>query len=241
MITLALSLVAVPAMAKTTILALGDSLTAGYGLPQDEGLVPQLNAWLAANGSDAVVLNAGVSGDTTAGGLARVDWALTPDVQAMIVTLGGNDLLRGLPPENARANIDAILAKAQAKKLPVLLVALTAPGNYGPAYKADFNALYPDLAKKYDTLFMPNFFSAVADGSGTKIDQSFIQSDGIHPNATGVKRIVKSLGPKVQELIGRVTGDHAALSLRPTVQKANLVRDGQNTGFYCRLPLQRAP
>jgi acyl-CoA thioesterase-1 len=202
-ITLALLLVAVPAAAKTTILALGDSLTAGYGLPEGDGLVPQLNDWLAANGTDAVVLNAGVSGDTTAGGLARVDWALTPEVQAMIVTLGGNDLLRGLPPANARANIDAILAKAQTRNLPVLLVAMRAPGNFGPAYEADFNALYPDLAQKYGTLLVENFFAPIADGSGVAIDQSYIQPDGIHPNAEGVRRVVESLGPRVQELMER--------------------------------------
>ncbi len=204
-ITLALSLVALPVAAKTTILALGDSLTAGYGLPEGEGLVPQLNAWLADKGVDAEVLNGGVSGDTTAGGLARVDWALTPEVQAMIVTLGGNDVLRGLPPANARQNIDAILEKAKERHLPVLLVAMKAPGNFGPGYADDFNSLYPDLAQKYHTLLMPNFFAAIADSTGTAIDQSFIQPDGIHPNAEGVKRIVETLGPQVQELIARVS------------------------------------
>ncbi len=203
-LTLALSVSAMAAQAQTTILALGDSLTAGYGLPDGEGLVPQLNAWLSAKGVDAVVLNAGVSGDTTAGGLARVDWALTPEVQAMIVTLGGNDLLRGLPPANARANIDAILAQAAERKLPVLLVAMRAPGNFGPAYEADFNAIYPDLAAKYGTLLVENFFAPVADSTGAAIDRSFIQPDGIHPNALGVRRIVESLGPRVQELMTRV-------------------------------------
>jgi len=204
-VTMALSLMAFPVAARTTILALGDSLTAGYGLPEGEGLVPQLNDWLSAHGVDAQVLNGGVSGDTTAGGLARLDWALTPQVQAMIVTLGGNDVLRGLPPANARANIDAILAKAKAAHLPVLLVAMKAPGNFGPEYAADFNSLYPDLAKKYDTLLVDNFFAAVADSSGAAIDQSYIQPDGIHPNAKGVKRIVESLGPRVQDLLARVT------------------------------------
>lgn len=204
-VTLALSLVALPAAAKTTILALGDSLTAGYGLPEGEGLVPQLNDWLAANGADVQVLNAGVSGDTTAGGLSRLDWALDAQVQAMIVTLGGNDLLRGLPPAAARANIDAILAKAQARNLPVLLVAMKAPGNFGPEYEAAFNAIYPDLAQKYETLLVENFFAAVADSTGTAIDQAYIQPDGIHPNAQGVTRIVDSLGPRVEELAARVT------------------------------------
>lgn len=204
-LTLALSLIALPAAATTTILALGDSLTAGYGLPEGEGLVPQLNLWLAENGVDAEVLNAGVSGDTTAGGLARLDWAMTPQVQAMIVTLGGNDLLRGLPPANARANIEAILSKAQTAQLPVLLVAMKAPGNFGPEYAAAFDAIYPELAQKYDTLLVENFFAAIADETGAAVDQSYIQPDGIHPDAAGVVRIVDSLGPPVIELIARAT------------------------------------
>ncbi len=205
MLAIALTFAGLPVQAKTTILALGDSLTAGYGLPEGDGLVPQLNAWLASRGVDAEVLNAGVSGDTTAGGLARLDWSLTPQVQAMIVTLGGNDLLRGLPPSNARANIEAILTRAAADKLPVLLIAMKAPGNFGPAYERDFNAIYPDLAAKYGTLLVDNYFAPVADSTGTAIDQGFMQPDAIHPNATGVKRIVESLGPRVEELIARVT------------------------------------
>ena len=204
-LALVLTCAAVPAAAKTTILALGDSLTAGYGLPESDGLVAQLNAWLAKNGVDAQVLNAGVSGDTTAGGLARVEWSLDPEVQAMIVTLGGNDLLRGLPPSNARANIDAILAVAADRRLPVLLVAMRAPGNFGPAYQADFDAIYPDLAAKYGTLLVENFFAAIADETGAAIDQTFIQPDGIHPNAAGVAKIVESLGPRVEELTIRVS------------------------------------
>lgn len=195
---------ALPAAAKTTILALGDSLTAGYGLPEGEGLVPQLNAWLTTNGVDAQVLNAGVSGDTTAGALSRLEWSLDPNVQAMIVTLGGNDLLRGLPADNARANLDAILAVAAIRKLPVLLVAMRAPGNFGPTYAEEFNAIYPDLAAKYGTLLVDNFFAPIADPTGAAIDQSFMQPDGIHPAASGVVKIVASLGPRVQDLIARV-------------------------------------
>ena len=154
----ALASFAGPAVADTpTVVALGDSLTAGYGLPTEDGFVPRLQRWLTDHGTAAVLVNAGVSGDTTAGGLARTDWTLTPDVGGLIVTLGGNDLLRGLAPEEARANLDAILAKAQARKLPVLLIGLVAPGNYGPAYKAAFDAIYPDLAAKYATLYVRNF------------------------------------------------------------------------------------
>ena len=126
-----LSLAASPSFAqKLTLVAFGDSLTQGYGLPQPDGFVPQMQNWLAANGADVTVINAGVSGDTTAGGLARMDWTLTPDVDAMILNLGGNDLLRGIDPKSSRANLEAMLTKAQALNIPLLLVALRAPGNY---------------------------------------------------------------------------------------------------------------
>jgi acyl-CoA thioesterase-1 len=184
------------------VAALGDSLTAGYGLPADQGLVPQLQAWLAAKGVDATIVNAGVSGDTSAGGLARMDWTLTPDVQAMIVALGGNDLLRGIDPAVTKANLDAILAKAQARGVPVLLVGLTATNNYGPDFKAAFDAIYPDLSAKYDTLLLDNFFRPLLDHpSGLA---AFMQPDGIHPNESGVKMIVEHLGPSVLELVSAV-------------------------------------
>ena len=187
-----------------TVLALGDSLTAGYGLNEGEGLVPQLNAWLAANGTDATVINAGVSGDTSAGGLSRVDWSLTDEVGAMIVTLGGNDLLRGLPPASTRANIDTILTKAQARSLPVLLISMKAPLNFGPEYKTEFDSLYPDLATTYGALYLDNFFAPLGDPGDQAAVSALMQADGIHPNAEGVKLIVQSLGPKVQELIGQI-------------------------------------
>lgn len=195
-------MLATPALAEpVTIVALGDSLTAGYGLPEGEGLVPQLQAWLTANGADAVIINAGVSGDTTAGGLARLDWSLTPETDALIVTLGGNDMLRGLLPSDARTNLEAILKTATARALPVLLVGLAAPGNYGPEYKTDFDALYPDLAKQFGALLVPNLFVPLsADGDPASLTP-FLQPDGIHPNAEGVAKIVEGLGPNVLQLI----------------------------------------
>lgn len=201
----ALASFAGPAVADTpTVVALGDSLTAGYGLPTEDGFVPRLQRWLTDHGTAAVLVNAGVSGDTTAGGLARTDWTLTPDVGGLIVTLGGNDLLRGLAPEEARANLDAILAKAQARKLPVLLIGLVAPGNYGPAYKAAFDAIYPDLAAKYATLYVRNFLAPIADKPDRALAlKTLMQADGIHPNAKGVALIVEALGPEVQELVRR--------------------------------------
>jgi len=203
--------VAVPeaAHAQVTIAALGDSLTQGYGLPQGDGFVPQLQAWLDANGVDATVLNAGVSGDTTAGGLARLDWTLTPEVDALIVALGGNDLLRGLPPEAARANIDAILTRAAADGLPVLLIGVTAPGNYGPGYKAAFDAIWPDMADKHGVAMVPSILApieAARDAAGSDAAlRALMQPDGIHPNAEGVARIVAALGPQVAALVDRAT------------------------------------
>lgn len=205
--TLALPLsVASAAQAETvTVFALGDSLTAGYGLPDGEGLVPQLNAWLAAQGADAVVLNGGVSGDTSAGGLSRLAWSLTPEVDALIVTLGGNDLLRGLQPSVTRANIEAILTEAQARQLPVLLVGMKAPGNFGPEYKADFDRLYPDLATQFGAQHIDSFFGLIdASATDPAAIATFMQADGIHPNAEGVKKVVASLGPQVLSLIDTV-------------------------------------
>ncbi len=197
---------ATPALADPlTLVALGDSLTAGYGLPQDDGFVPQLQAWLTAQGQDVVVVNAGVSGDTTAGGLARLDWSLTPEVDAMIVTLGGNDLLRGIDPAASRANLDKILQGAQARQLPVLLVAMSAPGNYGPEYKRAFDAIYPDLAAQYGALLAPGFFAPLQEeGSDPASLARYLQPDGLHPNRDGVARIVEGLGPQVLNLLGTV-------------------------------------
>lgn len=191
-----------------TIVALGDSLTAGYGLAPEEGLVPQLEGWLRAAGQDVVVQNAGVSGDTTAGGLSRVDWALGPDADALIVTLGGNDMMRGLPPDTVGANLSAILTKAKERGLPVLLVGMRAPTNFGPAYKSDFDALYPALAAELGALFLPDFFDGFRAAGAELTDPAsfsvWMQADGIHPNAEGVKLIVQVLGPKVQELLAKV-------------------------------------
>lgn len=202
----ALILAATPVFADTTVLALGDSLTQGYGLPAEEGFVPRLSAWLAAHGTPATILNAGVSGDTTAGGLARLEWSLTPEVDAVIVNLGGNDLLRGLDPALSRANLEAILQAVTARKLPVLLVGLAAPGNYGPGYKAEYDAIFPDLAARYGAGLEPNFFTPIGGSAEAAIAAGFMQADGIHPNAKGVDAIVAAIGPKVQALIAGVEG-----------------------------------
>ncbi len=192
---------------EVTIAALGDSLTQGFGLVQEEGFVPQLEAWLRARGQDVSLINAGVSGDTTAGGLARVGWTLTPEVDAMIVALGGNDLLRGLPPEASRANLDGILTAAAEAEVAVLLVGLQAPGNFGPEWQAAFNGMYPDLAAEHDALLFENFLAPLVDtGAENPVAAlaAYMQPDGIHPNATGVAVIVEAMGPMVEDLITRV-------------------------------------
>ena len=192
-----------------TIVALGDSLTAGFGLEdQATGLVPQLEAWLKARGHDVVIQNAGVSGDTTAGGLARVGWSLGPHTDALIVTLGGNDLLRGLDPASSKANLDGILKEATARGLPVLLVPIKAPGNFGPEYKAAFDGMYADLAAQYGTLLADDFFAGLiaagADPTKPASLTAFMQADGLHPNPEGVRLIVEGLGSKVEELLVKV-------------------------------------
>lgn len=191
------------------IAALGDSLTQGYGLMQQDGFTAQLQTWLDAHSVEATIVNAGVSGDTTAGGLSRVEWTLTPDIDAMIVALGGNDLLRGLSPELTQANIKGILEVAQAKHVPVLLVGMAAPGNYGTAYKAQFDALYPELAAAYGTLYFEGFLKPLTDlGPWEQVLKTHIQADGIHPNAAGVSVIVEALGPKVEGLAARASAQN---------------------------------
>ncbi|MDW4498417.1 arylesterase [Sulfitobacter sp. D35] len=190
---------------EVVIAALGDSLTQGYGLNEGQGFVPQLQAWLDANGADVRLLNAGVSGDTTAGGLARVDWTLTPEVDGMIVALGGNDMLRGVQPTTSRANLDGILAAASEADVEVLLVGMQAPGNYGPDYKRDFDAMYPELAETYDALLFADFFEGLGVENGDPASvRALMQPDGIHPGAEGVSRIVEAMGPAVLDLVARL-------------------------------------
>jgi len=198
-----------PAAAETTIAALGDSLVQGYGLAQGEGLVPQLQDWLDARGHDVAVRNAGVSGDTSAGGRARLDWTLADAPDALIVLLGGNDALRGIDPAETRANLDAILARASEEGLPVLLVGIPAPGNFGPAYAEAFEAMFPDLADRHDAVLVPDMFAPLRKAAGgvEAARARYFQPDGIHPDAAGVARIVEdALGPATERLIARAGG-----------------------------------
>lgn len=200
-------LFATPAVAGegVTIAALGDSLTAGYGLPAKDGFVPQMQAWLNANGAEVVLINAGVSGDTTAGGLARVGWTLTPEVDAMILALGGNDYLRGLDPAISQRNLDGILSAAAAEDVEVLLVGLTAGGNYGPDYKAHFDGMFAALAETYGVPLFKTWFAGLHAAAGMQEGVAeYMQPDGIHPNAEGVRVIVAAMGPAVLELLETV-------------------------------------
>jgi acyl-CoA thioesterase-1 len=180
-----------------TILAFGDSLVAGFGLGSRDGFTAKLELALKAKGIEARVVNAGLSGDTSAGGLARLDWALEPKPDFAIVELGANDGLRGLDPGQTRANLDAILGKLKAKGVPVLFAGMYAPPNMGPDYGKAFNALYPELAQKHGVLFYPFFLEGVA------AEASLNQPDGIHPNAKGVDIIVARILPHVLKLIGK--------------------------------------
>jgi acyl-CoA thioesterase-1 len=168
--------------------------------------VPQLQAWLEAQGHDVIVINAGVSGDTTAGGLARLDWTLAEPVDAMLVTLGGNDLLRGLDPAASRANLDAILSRLATEGIPAMLAGMPAPGNYGPEFKREFEAMYVDLAAQYDVPLVPNFMQPMTDKAEAGVSfTDLMQDDHIHPNARGVGLIVEHLGTELTAFLSSVT------------------------------------
>ena len=195
-----------PAWGETVKLAaFGDSLTAGYGLPAEEGFAPQLQSWLTEHGADVEVLNSGVSGETTAGGLARIEWSLTDDIDAVIVELGANDLLRGLPPEAARENLTGILEAISERDLPVLLAGMPAPANYGADYKVAFDAIYPDLAAEFGAILYPNFLAGIGEAGDLSEVANLMQPDGLHPNKDGVAKVVAHIGPFVLDLVERVS------------------------------------
>ena len=183
---------------ETVIVALGDSLTAGLGLPQSESFPAKLEAALKAQGRNVTVANAGVSGDTVLAALDRLDWALPPNTSAVIVELGGNDALQGLPPAEIEASLAKIIERVKAKGLPVLIAGMESPRNMGKDYVAQFHAIYPDLAERYGALLYPFFLDRVT------LDPGLMQEDGIHPNAKGVDRIVQGILPKVDELLTQV-------------------------------------
>jgi acyl-CoA thioesterase-1 len=190
--------VAFPAFAAPIkILAFGTSLTQGYGLPPGTEYPAVLEAALKADRIDARVINAGVSGDTSAGGVSRIDWSLAGHPDYAIVELGSNDALRGLSPEQTEKNISAVLEKLKAAHVPVLLLGMRAPRNLGKEYAAEFDPIYASLAKKYGVLLYPFMLEGVA------LNPKLNQADGIHPNPQGVKIIVAHILPYVKKLIGK--------------------------------------
>ena len=186
---------------RITIVALGDSLTAGYRLAPGKGFVPQLEAALRDKGHDVAVTDAGVSGDTTSGGLARLDWSVGPDADAVILELGANDALRGLDPEVVRQNLTAILDRLDERGVPVLLAGMLAPPNLGEDYGAAFTSVFEDLARR-DVIYYPFFLDGVAADPSLNLD------DGLHPTAEGVAVIVERILPDVEALIARVEAGH---------------------------------
>ena len=184
------------------IVALGDSLTAGYGLPGGDGFVPRLQAALTAKGMAADVQNAGVSGDTAVDGLARLDWSVPDGTAVVILELGANDMLRGFKPDVTRDALDAILRRLTERHIVVLLCGMRAAPNLGADYVKAFERIYPDLAAKYNVALYPFFLDGVAG------DLKLLQHDGLHPTAAGVDVIVARILPQIEDLIGHIRMQH---------------------------------
>lgn len=187
-----------------TIMAFGDSLVHGYGLPEGEPFPAQLQAALKDEGYAVEVINAGSSGDTSRSGRSRLNWVLQDDVDAAIVVLGANDALRGIDPAVTRENLDAVLQTLDDRGVATLMAGMKAPRNMGKAYVQEFDELFPDLAEKHGVVYYPFFLKGVAQ------DPDLNQSDGIHPNAEGVSVIVDNILPKVEQLIDRVRSNAAS-------------------------------
>ena len=187
--------VAAAAGGETVIAVLGDSLTAGFGLSPEDAFPAQLETRLRRDGLDVRAVNAGVSGDTSAGGRTRLDWVLADTPDLVIVELGANDALRGLAPAETEANLDAVLAVLTGRGIAVLLTGMLAPPNFGPDYGREFRAVFPRLADKYAVPFYPFFLDGVA------AQPRLNQADGIHPNVEGVAEIVTRIAPYVRRVI----------------------------------------
>ena len=181
---------------------LGDSITHGFGLPEEEGLVNQLSNWFSNNGTAVSFINGGVSGDTTAGGLERLSWSLTEDISAVIVALGSNDVLRGFPPEITKENLSEMIDIAQGNKVPVLLIGTYAPGNYGEEYKSNFDAIFTDLAEEKNIAYIDSYLKPLLDEvSKGKDVMHLLQADGLHPNPNGVRVVVEYISPQILKFL----------------------------------------
>jgi acyl-CoA thioesterase-1 len=200
-----LNLTAAEAKTPVKLVAFGDSLTAGYLLRPDESFPAQLSKSLTAKGYAVDVVNAGVSGDTTAAGLERFEWAIPQGTEAVILELGANDALRGQSPTAAKANLDAIITKLKQRNIAVLLTGMLAPKNWGADYARDFDGMFQDLADEHGLLLYPFFLEGVA------LDKSLNLDDGMHPNGKGVEKIVQNIMPAVEDLLRKVETQRASV------------------------------
>ena len=192
-----------PAGKPVKVVVLGDSLSAGYELPANAAFPVRLQKALKDKGIEVDMINAGVSGDTTSAGLARIDWSVPEGTTAVILELGANDALRGIDPKVPRAALEQILTRLKARNIAVLLCGMLAPPNFGPDYAAQFNAIYPDLAKKFDVPLYPFFLEGIAG------DARLNKKDGIHPTAEGVDAIVREILPSVEAFLGTKPGQRS--------------------------------
>jgi acyl-CoA thioesterase I len=183
------------------IVGFGDSLMAGYGLDAGQGFPEKLEKALRDKGHDVVIVNAGVSGDTTSGGLSRLDWSIADGTQLVILELGANDMLRGIGPDITEKNLDAMLARLKQRNIAVLLAGMRAAPNLGPDYQAAFDTIYPRLAEKHGVALYPFFLDGVA------ADRSYLLDDGMHPNAQGIDRMVEKVLPAVEKLLAERPGN----------------------------------
>ena len=186
-----------------TIVVLGDSLSAGYGLPREAAFPEALERKLKARGHNIRMVNAGVSGDTATGGLERLDWSVPDGTDGVIVELGANDMLRGIDPGVTRANLDGILAEIDNRGLPAIVAGIPAPANYPEAYREAYSAMFRDLAEKHRTIYYSSFLGGLGEGRSMREITRLMQPDGLHPNAEGVQAIVDHIGPVVLELMAR--------------------------------------
>jgi len=194
-VCLALATVKASAADEIKLVGFGDSLMAAYNLQANEGFPAKLEAALRERGHDVSIVDAGVSGDTTSGGLARLDWSIPDGVDGVILELGANDALRGLPPEKTRENLEAMITRLQERGIPVLLAGMLAPPNMGESYETAFNTIYPDLAAKYDLELYPFFLDGVTG------NPDMVLSDGMHPNVNGINMMVENILPAAETFL----------------------------------------
>tara|TARA_S200000501_G_scaffold232566_1_gene218106 strand:- start:420 stop:1019 length:600 start_codon:yes stop_codon:yes gene_type:complete len=181
------------------LIIIGDSLIQGYGLPKEKGFVNQLQKKVLEKMDNISLINAGVSGDTTAGGLSRTDWSITDDINAVAISLGANDMLRGIPPKFSKENLSKMILKIKDKNLPILLIGITSIENFGPEYKNEFDLMFSELSQKFDISLYPNLMAPVIENENDL--SNYLQEDMLHPNEKGVEIIVRAILPTFFDFI----------------------------------------